>query len=135
MRDAGVVMIDATPLAIGAYGEMAGEWVIKDEHETIAGAVWLPNVGRASLPAWLERWFAVELERLSKGNKAAPLVFFCRPDCWMSWNAGRRALSLGYQRIYWFRPGVPGWKDHGLPTVVATPEALPDDAAAIPEGS
>jgi PQQ-dependent catabolism-associated CXXCW motif protein len=135
MHEAGVVMIDATPLTIGAYGAMNGQWVIKEDHETIAGAVWLPNIGRATLQPWLEAWFAERLVQLSGGDKETPLIFFCRPDCWMSWNAGRRALSLGYQKIYWFRPGLPGWKEQGLPTETAVPAALPTDAAPIPEGS
>ena len=34
------------------------------------------------------------LARASGGNKAALLVIYCQDDCWMSWNAAKRALVL-----------------------------------------
>jgi PQQ-dependent catabolism-associated CXXCW motif protein len=56
-------------------------------------------------------WFARELARLSAGNRDAPLVFYCLRDCWMSWNAGKRALALGYRQVLWFADGSDGWQD------------------------
>jgi PQQ-dependent catabolism-associated CXXCW motif protein len=43
------------------------------------------------------------------------MVFYCKPDCWMSWNAARRALSLGYTRVDWYPDGAAGWKQAGYP--------------------
>ena len=44
-----------------------------------------------------------------------PLVFYCQRACWMSWNAARRAVALGYKQISWYPDGVDGWREAGLP--------------------
>lgn len=119
----GAVLIDASPATLGSYGKTAGQWVIKAEHRSIAGSVWLPNVGEYQPPPEVERWFAAELNRLSHGDRAAPLVFFCRPDCWMSWNAAKRALALGYTRVFWYRDGIPGWEVELYPLLSHTSPA------------
>lgn len=119
LQQQGAVLIDASPLTLGSYGEQADQWIVKADHPSIAGSVWLPNVGEQQPSPAIERWFAAELARLSEGRRDAPLVFFCRPDCWMSWNAGRRALSLGYQRVYWYRDGIPGWELELFPLIPA----------------
>lgn len=118
----GAVLIDASPLTLGSYGDKENQWILKADHVSIAGSVWLPNVGEATPAPALEQWFTAELARLTQGNTAHPIVFFCRPDCWMSWNAGKRALSLGYSAVYWFRDGIPGWELALLPL---TPQAQP----------
>ena len=52
------------------------------------------------------------------------MVFYCDANCWMSWNAAKRAMEeLGYSRVYWYPEGVQGWKRAGQPLVTA--EALP----------
>jgi PQQ-dependent catabolism-associated CXXCW motif protein len=48
-------------------------------------------------------------------------VFFCLKDCWMSWNAGKRALSLGYTNVIWFPEGTDAWQQAGFDLVKATP--------------
>ncbi len=77
--------------------------------------MWLPNVGLGILPADLRDHFAAVLERLTGSDHSKPLVFFCNRDCWMSWNAAKRALrELGYRNVYWYPEGVDGWKEAGL---------------------
>jgi PQQ-dependent catabolism-associated CXXCW motif protein len=44
-------------------------------------------------------------------------VFFCLKDCWMSWNAAKRALEYGYANVMWFREGTDGWQELGYPLV------------------
>jgi PQQ-dependent catabolism-associated CXXCW motif protein len=128
LQQAGAVMIDVSPLSLGGYGAMAGQWVVKAEHETITGAIWLPNVGEATPAPWLEAWFQDQLARFSGGDKGADLVFFCRPDCWMSWNAGRRAVLSGYTGVHWLRDGIPGWRDALLPISLGVPQRVPAQA-------
>ncbi len=42
-------------------------------------------------------YFRRSLERLTGGDKNKSIVFYCDPNCWMSWNAAKRALiELGY---------------------------------------
>jgi PQQ-dependent catabolism-associated CXXCW motif protein len=92
----------------------------------IPGSVWLPDVGRGALSPELEAWFRASLERLTAGNKAAPLVFYCLADCWMSWNATKRALSWGYAGAQWYEEGTDGWEVAGFPLAATpSPEDMP----------
>lgn len=78
-------------------------------HSTIEGAYWLPNVGYGVLSPDLETYFKTRLEILSNHQKNCTIVFLCMRDCWMSWNAAKRAISLGYTSVHWFPEGTDGW--------------------------
>lgn len=80
--------------------------------ETIANAHWLANMGFGALHADEAEAFRAELTRLSV-NGTRPLVFFCEPECWMSWNAARRALEFGFREVVWFPGGVAAWVEEG----------------------
>ena len=67
-------------------------------HQSIENAVWLPNVGYGVLSAATDAYFRRYLETLTNHDKAKQLVFFCLRNCWMSWNAAKRALSYGYTK-------------------------------------
>lgn len=90
-------------------------------HETIEGAHWLPNVGYGKLAAESEAYFRGALERLSAGDKGRTLVFFCLENCWMSWNAAKRALEWGYSSVVWFPDGTDGWRTAGRALTKADP--------------
>jgi PQQ-dependent catabolism-associated CXXCW motif protein len=64
--------------------------------------------------------FKAELERLA-GSLDRPLVLFCEPDCWMSWNAAKRALSYGFRNVIWFPGGATAWREAGLEEDLVTP--------------
>jgi PQQ-dependent catabolism-associated CXXCW motif protein len=85
----------------------------------IPGSEWLPDVGRGVLTDALDAWFRANLVRISGGDRAVILVFYCRADCWMSWNAAKRALAWGYIGARWYRDGTDGWESAGLPTAEA----------------
>jgi len=87
----------------------------------IPGSLWLPEVGRGVLSSEFDAYFRDSLERASNGNKAAPTVLYCLADCWMSWNATKRAAAYGYTQLYWYRDGTTGWEAAQLPTAEATP--------------
>ncbi len=55
------------------------------------------------------------------------VILYCLANCWMSWNAAKRALSLGYSNVAWYREGTDGWSGAGLPLEEATPERRPGD--------
>ena len=57
--------------------------------------------------------------RATAGDKAAPVVIFCKADCWMSWNAAKRAVAQGYTGVNWYPEGVDGWVMAGGDLVVA----------------
>ena len=87
-------------------------------HLTLAGAVWLSGAGLGT--NFLDPVQAVLtqlLARLSGGDKAKPMAFFCAgPQCWLSYNAALRAVAAGYTRVYWYRGGVEAWVAAGLPS-------------------
>lgn len=82
-------------------------------HMSIEGAEWLANVGYGVLAPHVESYFRTHLERLSGGDKNKPLIFFCLRDCWMSWNAAKRAVAWGYSNVKWFSEGTDAWQEAG----------------------
>jgi PQQ-dependent catabolism-associated CXXCW motif protein len=113
----GAVFIDVYPQAPKPPNLPAGTFWREPSHRSIEGAQWLPNVGYGALSATMDEHFRSRLERLSKGKRNAPLIFFCLKDCWMSWNAAKRALEYGYTNVMWFRDGTDGWQELGYPLV------------------
>ncbi len=89
--------------------------------ESIPGALWLPNTGYDGLDPGTLAYFLAGLEAATGGDTDAPLVIFCRSDCWMSWNAARRAMEHGYTRIAWYPAGTDGWSAAGLELERAPP--------------
>jgi PQQ-dependent catabolism-associated CXXCW motif protein len=79
-------------------------------HRTIPGAVWMPGAGAAPLEQAREGLFYKRLEELTRGDKARPIVTFCHPDCWGSWNTAKRLVLKGYTRVHWYPDGIEGWQ-------------------------
>lgn len=67
-------------------------FIEEEPHANIPGSLWLPNTGSGNLETLWLRYFTHYLSQASKGDLNKPLVFYCRPDCWPSWNAARRAM-------------------------------------------
>ena len=93
----------------------------------IPGSIWLPDTGYGQLAPSMAGYFAKGLEKASHGDRAGMLVFYCLANCWMSWNAAKRALTLGYPNVAWYPEGTDGWGSAGLPLQDATPEPRPDE--------
>lgn len=93
----------------------------------LPGSLWLPNVGQGELPPEWAEYFRRGLQQASAGNPDHPLVFYCTADCWMSWNAARRAAQWGYRQVYWYAEGTDGWHEANLRLEKATPSPLPAD--------
>jgi PQQ-dependent catabolism-associated CXXCW motif protein len=91
----------------------------------IPGSVWLADTGYGELAASTADYFKVGLERITGGDRAKVVVIYCQRDCWMSWNAAKRAVSLGYAAVAWFPDGTDGWQEAGLPLSEATPASRP----------
>lgn len=89
--------------------------------DNIPGSVWLPNVGYGALNSEVEAYFRDNLARLTGGNRSAPILIYCLADCWMSWNAAKRALEYGYSRVYWYPEGTDGWAAAGGALEESTP--------------
>ena len=84
-------------------------------HDSLPGAVWLPNTGYGALSPDTESYFRRGLNDATKGDLEKPIVVFCQRNCWMSWNAAKRALDYGYRHVSWFPDGTDGWSEAGLP--------------------
>jgi PQQ-dependent catabolism-associated CXXCW motif protein len=93
----------------------------------IPGSIWLPDTGYGQLASSMAGYFNKGLEKATDGNRARTLVLYCLADCWMSWNAAKRALSLGYSNVAWYPEGTDGWLAAGLPLQDATPEPRPGE--------
>ena len=94
---------------------------------SIPGAVWLPNVGYGRLAEQTDLYFRGHLEAAAD-DKDTPVLFFCLRDCWMSWNAAKRAVSeYGYTRIFWYPDGTDGWEFSDYPTDALKPAPRLDD--------
>jgi PQQ-dependent catabolism-associated CXXCW motif protein len=87
----------------------------------IPGSIWLPDTGYGALAAETESYLRQGLERIRNGDHARWLIIYCRRDCWMSWNAAKRALTMGYENVAWYPEGTDGWEAAGLPLRIAEP--------------
>lgn len=129
VRDGTAILIDVMPTdGSGAHPE-TGEWHLKTPHKDIPGSVWLPDVGRGRLDPGLAHYFQSNLEHLTQGNKARPIVVYCQADCWMGWNAAKRAAEIGYTSVLWYPEGRDGWRDWDGTVADAVPVPMqPADA-------
>ncbi len=93
----------------------------------IPGSIWLPDTGYGELAPGMADYFAKGLAKASHGDRARLLVLYCLTDCWMSWNAAKRARALGYPNVAWYREGTDGWSAAGLPLEDSTPEPRPTE--------
>lgn len=116
------VLIDVLSVVVRPESaEFGFAWLPGKIRMNIPGSIWLPNVGYAELDDRMQHYFVTNLHRLTQGNKEHPLVFYCVDGCWMSWNAVRRAHSLGYRNLYWYPAGTDGWEQAGYQLAKATP--------------
>lgn len=112
------------PVLVDVYRRqwLQGRFIEDQPHANLPGSDWLANTGDGDLtPEW-QGYFARHLYTFTGGNLARPLVFYCRADCWLSWNAVKRAANLGYTSVYWYRDGLDAWEAANLPVMAATPE-------------
>ena len=93
----------------------------------IPGSIWLPDTGYGALAEATENYLRQGLSRASGGNRSALLVVYCQADCWMSWNAAKRALSYGYSNVAWYPDGTDGWERANLPVAESQPEPRPGE--------
>ncbi|MEP3475349.1 MAG: rhodanese-like domain-containing protein [Hyphomicrobiales bacterium] len=104
-----------------------GIWRIAKPRQNIPGSTWLADVGTGTLTPEMIKYYKSNLEKLTKGNKALKIVMYCTADCWMAWNAVRRASNWGYSNILWFPEGTDEWVEAGHPVENSTPVPLEID--------
>lgn len=123
-EDPSPVLIDVMAAQDHILPDLERGWIPGDERQHLPGSIWLPNVGLGWIDDEIRHWFAERLRRHTGGERDYPLVFYCLQDCWMAWNAVRRASRLGYTKLYWYADGIDVWIEKELPTVTAEPEPL-----------
>lgn len=118
----GVAFIDVLPRAPKPANLPAGTIWRDKPRRSIPGAIWLPNVGYGAIADVTDAYFRAGLEKVTGGDPGHPVLFFCLEDCWMSWNAAKRALEYGYATVYWLPEGTDGWTFFDYPTEKIEPE-------------
>jgi PQQ-dependent catabolism-associated CXXCW motif protein len=114
-----VIPIDVLP---AQRSPNTGVWLLPKPRPELPGSLWLANVGYGDLPPAMEDWFRARLQAITSARPSAGLLFYCLSDCWMSWNAAKRAVAWGYGRVYWYPDGTDGWARAGLPLETGTPQ-------------
>ncbi len=117
----GVAFIDVLPQAPKPENLPKGTIWRDKPRDSIPGAIWLPNVGYGAIADVTDRYFRDGLAEATGGDTAYPVLFFCLADCWMSWNAAKRALEYGYETVYWLPEGTDGWTFQDYPVERVTP--------------
>lgn len=93
----------------------------------IPGSIWLPDTGYGVLAPKMEAYLRAGLSKATGGDRAKALVIYCLQDCWMSWNAARRAVAMRYNNVIWYPAGTDGWAQARLPLKPAQPEPRPEE--------
>lgn len=114
-RSGRVAFVDVLPRAPRPPNLPKGTIWRDAPHDSIPGAVWLPNTGYEALAPETLGYLLDGLASATGGDRDAPVVVFCERDCWMSWNAAKRAMENGYGRVFWYPEGVDGWAWEDLP--------------------
>jgi PQQ-dependent catabolism-associated CXXCW motif protein len=120
-RDIAAVFIDVLPHAPRPANLPPGTiWRDKPRLD-IPGSIWLPDTGYGELAPLTQDYLRTNVERVTGGDRTKLLVVYCLRDCWMSWNAAKRILSMGYVNVAWYPDGTDGWTDMQLPVTEVQP--------------
>ena len=123
----GAIAIDVMPAARRPPTLAADRPWMPPPRMDVPGSLWWPEVGRGAISPALDAWFRARLAAVTGGQTGKAIAFYCKADCWMSWNAAKRAIGYGYKKVLWFPSGAEGWAAAGLPLHAGTPETVPAD--------
>lgn len=115
------VLIDVLPAPRRPASMRPGTPWLPERHRSLPGSLWWPEIGRGGLPETMLKHMRQRLQEVTQDAPGRLVIFFCLTDCWMSWNAARRAAEMGFHAA-WFPEGVDGWQAAGLPTQEVLPE-------------
>jgi PQQ-dependent catabolism-associated CXXCW motif protein len=118
---AGAAFVDVLPHAPRPANLPPGTIWQEKPRLDIPGSIWLPDTGYGTLAATTADYLRKGLDRVTGGDHAKWIVVYCLKDCWMSWNAAKRALTMSYKNVAWYPDGTDGWHAAGLPLQEAKP--------------
>jgi PQQ-dependent catabolism-associated CXXCW motif protein len=121
IEEKSAILIDVMPHTPKPAQLPAGTIWRDKVRKNIPGSVWLPNTGYGALSAETSAYFENALRSETRANPLKAVLFYCMTDCWMSWNAAKRAIALGYKNVVWYPLGADGWEKAGHELVVAQP--------------
>lgn len=122
----GAVFVDVLPRPPKPDNLPEGTIWRRPSRLNIPGSIWLPDTGYGALAPSTEAYLRTGLARATGKDSAKTLVVYCLKDCWMSWNAAKRAMSFGYSDVAWYPDGTDGWESAGLPLEETEPEPHPE---------
>jgi PQQ-dependent catabolism-associated CXXCW motif protein len=114
-RAGAAVFFDVMPYTPKPAGLPAGTIWREQVRKDIPGSLWLANVGYGSISQETSGYFRQALAAATNSDKARAILFYCMTDCWMSWNAAKRAIEWGYSSVIWYPLGSDGWESAKLP--------------------
>ena len=124
-KDGTAAFIDVLPHAPRPSNLPPGTIWRDKPRRNIPGSIWLPDTGYGALAPETDEYFRSNLARVTGGDKTKTLVVYCLRDCWMSWNAAKRILGMGYANVVWYPDGTDGWAEAGLLLRESAPEPQP----------
>lgn len=101
-----------------------GFWRLSEPRSNIPGSYWLADVGTGTLTPEMQHYYKENLKKITGSDKTKALILYCTADCWMAWNAVRRASRLGYTNLLWFPEGSDEWSAAGYPLKNSVPIPL-----------
>jgi PQQ-dependent catabolism-associated CXXCW motif protein len=120
-RDKTAVFIDVMPRPPRPANLPPGTIWRDRPRANIPGSIWLPDTGYGELPPPVEDYLRRNVESITGGDRTRLLVVYCLRDCWMSWNAAKRIVAMGYTNVAWYPEGTDGWTEVLLPVADAQP--------------
>lgn len=103
------IFVDVLPHDPKPAGLPAGTIWKEKMREDIPGSIWLPNVGYGVINKETEAYFRKGLRSQMGDDANRKVIFYCMENCWMSWNAAKRAVEWGYKSVIWYPLGTDGW--------------------------
>jgi PQQ-dependent catabolism-associated CXXCW motif protein len=134
-KSGGAVFLDVLPHAPRPANLPPGTIWREKPRRNIPGSSWLPDTGYGALAPMTENYLRTNLARATGGDRTKALVVYGLRDCWMSWNAAKRILAMGYANV---RRGSALFLGGGKHTPLACPKpqdlARLDDLRIVPAG-
>ena len=123
LQQRGAVLIDVLPAPRRPPSMRPDMPWLPPSRRDLPGSLWWPDIGRGELSPALEARLHDRLNQVATAHPGALIVFYCMADCWLSWNAAKRAAGYGFT-AGWFPDGADGWEKAGRPMQDATPDFL-----------
>lgn len=122
VKAGGAVLIDVSE-AYRKPASLPATALWRPQHRTVPDSVWFPGAGSGDLDTEREAALKARVIALAGGDLERPVVAFCHPDCWGSWNMAKRLVGWGFKRAHWFPQGIEGWQQADQPTAIVKPDA------------